>query len=79
MLFSGPQDRLRSTRYMCECATAFHDALACFRNNLRNAVSSAARFSLNRRWRSAFAWRFSSADLRGRPARSESGKSTDGV
>jgi hypothetical protein len=46
---------------------------------LRNAANSSFRALRNRRWRSAFVFRFSSADLAGRPARSDNGKSTAGV
>ncbi len=50
-----------------------------FFTNWRNSTSSAARAFRKRRCRSALVLRFSCIDFAGRPGRSESGKSAEGV
>jgi hypothetical protein len=53
--------------------------LACLRTSFRSMDSSLRRILRKRRWRSAFVLLFSSVDLAGRPALSNTGRSTDGV
>lgn len=72
-------DSIQQGRQCLQCYVSDLRLLACLRTSFRSIASSRRRDFLNRLWRSAFVLLFSSFDLAGRPARSDSGRSTDGV